>query len=173
MIRTAPSPQNLIVGGFFVLLAVVAAVAPLPLAFRSLGILLASYLAFGMGGMPFAYVGALLAPPIGLITGDVAWLVMLPIVLSSNLLGMLGLEFAWRYAALVVSPALVVAPLWFVMVMSERRLFEVELPWEPGETTWILLHGAVALGGVLIGILLDRRRSAPDRDGPRRAAEAR
>ena len=163
MIRTAPAPQNLIVGGFFVLLAVVAAVAPVPLVFRSLGILLSSYLAFAVGGMPFAYVSALLAPPIGLITGDVAWLVMLPIVLSSNLLGMLGLEFAWRYAALAVSPALVVAPLAFVRVMSERDLFQVDLPWEPGETTWIFLHGSVALAGVLTGILLDRRRAARER----------
>ena len=162
MIRTAPAPQNLIVGGFFVLLAVVAAVAPVPLVFRSLGILVSSYLAFAMGGMPFAYVSALLAPPIGLITGDVAWLVMLPIVLSSNLLGMLGLEFAWRYAALIISPALVVAPLAFVRVMSERDLFQVDLPWEPGAATWVFLHGSVALAGVLVGILLDRRRATRD-----------
>lgn len=160
MIRTAPAPQNLIVGGFFVLLAVVAAVAPVPLVFRSLGILFASYLAFAMGGMPFAYVGALLAPPVGLITGDVEWLVMLPVVLSSNLLGMLGLEFAWRWAALVVSPLLVVVPLAFVSVMSQRELFAVDLPWEPSSGQWVFLHGLIALGGVLVGVMLDRRRAA-------------
>lgn len=162
MIRTAPAPQNLIVGGFFVLLAIVAAVAPVPLVFRSLGILLASYLAFGMGGMPFAYVTALLAPPVGLIRGDVEWLVMLPIILSSNLLGMLGLEFAWRWAAIVVSPLLVIVPLAFVSVVSERRLFQVELPWEPTAAQWIFLHGLVAVAGVLVGLVLDRRRAGAE-----------
>lgn len=160
MIRTAPAPQHLIIGGFFVLLAVVAAVAPVPLMFRSAGVLFASYLAFSMAGMPFAYLSALVAPPIGLITGDVDWLVMLPIMLSSNLLGMLGLEYAWRYAALIVSPLLVVAPLAFVSVMSNRELFEVALPWESAASTWIFLHGSIALAGVLVGILLDRRRAA-------------
>ena len=160
MIRTAPAPQNVIVGGFFVLLAVVAAVAPVPLVFRSLGILFASYLAFAMGGMPFAYLTALLAPPVGLVRGDVEWLVMLPIILSSNLLGMLGLEFSWRYAALAVSPLLVMAPLAFVSVMSERSLFAVELPWDPGSVQWIFLHGLIALGGVLVGVMLDRRRAS-------------
>ena len=162
MIRTAPAPQNLIIGGFFVLVAVVAAVAPVPLVFRSLGVLFSAYLAFAMGGMPFAYVTALLVPPVGLIRGDVDWLVMLPIVLSSNLLGMLGLEFAWRWAALVVSPLLVIAPLAFVSVMSERSLFEVELPWDPGSGQWVFLHGLIALGGVLVGVLMDRRRATRD-----------
>lgn len=164
MIRTAPAPQHLIAGGFFVLLASVAAVAPIALELRSLGILLASYLAFAMAGMPFAYVSALLAPPLGLITGDVGWLVMLPIVLSSNLLGMLGLEYAWRYAALVVSPLLVIAPLLFVMSMSRRSLFEVELPWEPDAARWIFLHGSIALAGVLIAVILDRRRALRERN---------
>lgn len=163
MIRTAPAPQHLIVGGFFVLVAVVSAVAPVPLELRSMGILLASYLAFAMAGMPVAYLAALLAPPIGLITGDVDWLVMLPIILSSNLLGMLGLEYAWRYAALIISPLLVLTPLVVVMVMSRRALFEVELPWEPDAARWVFLHGSVALAGVLVAVILDRRRALRER----------
>lgn len=141
-----------------VLAGVVAAVAPLPLMYRSLGILLFSYLAFGMGGMPFAYLTALLGPPIGLITGDVGWLIMLPIVLSSNLLAMLGLEFAWRYPALAVSPVLLITPQVFALVASKRELFEVALPWEPNAALWIGLHTMVALAGVLAGVLLDRWR---------------
>jgi len=159
VIRPAPDPQRIIVGTFMVLAAVVFAVAPLPLALRSAGIVLSAYLAFGMGGMPFAYLAALLAPPVGLIAGDAEWLVMLPIVLSGNLLGMLALEFAWRYPALVLSPLLLITPAAFVQVASQRELFAVALPWDDTRATWLTLHALVAVLGVLSAFMLDRRRA--------------
>ena len=159
MIRPAPDPQRFIVGTFMVLVAVVFAVAPLPLAVRSAGIVLAAYLAFGVGGMPFAYLAALLAPPAGLIAGDAQWLVMLPIILSSNLLGMLALEFAWRYPALLLSPLLLVTPAAFVQLATQRELFAVELPWDDARTLWLTLHALVAVLGVLSAFLLDRQRA--------------
>jgi hypothetical protein len=161
VIRTAPQPQSTIIGVFLVLLAAVAAVAPVPLALRSAGIVLAAYLAFGVGGMPWAYLAALVAPPIGLIGGDEAWLVMLPVVLSGNLLAMLGLEYAWRWPALAVSPALLLAPQVVTLALSRRQLFRVELPWEPNVLAWLLLHGLVAVAGILVAILLERRRAQP------------
>lgn len=165
MIRTAPHPQNLVVGVFLFLLAAAFAVAPLPTLLRSLGVVLASYLAFGMGGMPYAYVTALLAPPIGLLSGDGDWLVLLPIVLSSNLLGMLGLEFAWRWAALGVSPLLLAAPPFTAWILSNRSLFEVSFPWDPGGGIWALLHLLAAVAGILGAILLERRRLPAAADG--------
>lgn len=160
MIRAAPEPQRTIVGTFLVLAAVVAAVAPIAVVLRSTGVMLFAYLAFAVGGMPFAYVAALLAPALGLLGGDAAWLVMLPIVLSGNLLAMLGLEFAWRWAAVVVSPLLLVAPAVFVQTMSQRDLFRVDLPWDDGRGAWVALHLLVAVFGVLIALLIDRRRAA-------------
>lgn len=160
MIRPAPFPQNLVVGVFLLLLAATFAVAPLPPLLRSLGVILAAYLAFGMGGMPYGYVVALLAPPIGLLSGDDGWLVMLPVVMSSNLLAMLGLEYGWRWAALGLSPALLAAPPLVTWILSQRALFEVELPWQPGGGTWVLLHVLVAVAGILGVILLERRRLA-------------
>lgn len=159
MIRTAPLPQSLVIGTFLFLAAVVSAVAPVPLLYRSLGALLFSYLAFGIGGMPFAYLTALLAPAIGLITGDSEWAVMLPVVLSSNLLGMLGLEFGWRLPALVVSPLALAVPLIFVRTASKMDLFAVELPWDDSSALWIVLHLLVAVAGILIALVLDRRRA--------------
>jgi hypothetical protein len=159
VIRVAPDPQRVIVGAFLVLAAVVCAVAPVPIVFRSVGIVLFSYLAFGMAGMPFAYLAALLAPPLGLLSGSVDWLVMLPIVMSGNLLGMLGLEYAWRYPALVLSPLLLVTPALFVQVTTRRELFAVELPWDDTRGAWITLHLLVALLGILTAFVLDRRRS--------------
>ncbi|QRN80114.1 MAG: hypothetical protein JK586_18665 [Nocardiopsis sp. BM-2018] len=169
MIRTAPDPQRVIIGTFLVLAAVVFAVAPLPLPMRSAGIVLMAYLAFGVGGMPFAYLTALLAPPVGLIAGDAAWLVMLPIILSGNLLGMLALEFAWRYPALLLSPALLVTPALFVQVATQRELFAVVLPWDDARGTWLTLHALVAVLGVLSAFVMDRlreRRSAAQADAP-------
>ncbi len=159
MIRVAPDPQRVIVGAFLVLAAVVCAVAPMPVVFRSVGVVLFSYLAFGMAGMPFAYLAALLAPPLGLLSGSVDWLVMLPIVMSGNLLAMLGLEYAWRYPALVLSPLLLVTPALFVQVTTRRELFAVELPWDDTRGAWITLHLLVALLGILTAFVLDRRRS--------------
>lgn len=159
MIRTAPMPQRLFVALFVFLAAVAFAVAPLPLMFRSVGIVLCAYLAFSAAGMPAAYLTALLAPPLGLIRGDQEWLVMLPILLSGNLLAMLGLEFAWRLPALIVSPLLLVAPALLTWQLSSRPLFEVALPWAGQESNWIALHLLVAAAGVLVALFLDRRRS--------------
>lgn len=159
MIRTAPDPQRVIVGTFLVLAAVVFAVAPLPIAVRSAGIVLCSYLAFGMGGMPFAYLAALVAPPVGLIAGDAEWLVMLPIMLSSNVLAMIALEFSWRYPALALSPLLLVVPPLFVQLATRSELFAVALPWAGQETAWITLHALVAVLGVLSAFMLDRLRA--------------
>lgn len=158
MIRTAPAPQRLVIGGFLFLAAVACAVAPLPLAFRSAGILFFSYLSFSVGGAPAAHLTALLAPPLGLMSGDPDWLVMLPIVLSSNMMAMIGLEYAWRYPALLVSPLLHAIPQLFVMSASKQELFAVELPWEPRATVWIALHALTALAGALVAVYLDRRR---------------
>lgn len=173
MIRPAPDPQRVIVGTFMVLAAVVFAVAPLPLPLRSAGIVLAAYLAFGMGGMPFAYLTALLAPPVGLIAGDAQWLVMLPIVLSGNLLAMLALEFSWRVPALLLSPLLLVTPSAFVHVATQTELFAVSLPWDGAQLTWITLHALVAVLGVLSALLLDRRRARRDDGADRTGGDQR
>lgn len=158
MMSGASSTQRFVIGAFLFLAAVVCAVAPLPLAFRSAGILLFSYLAFGVGGSPAAHFTALLAPPLGLISGDGEWLVMLPIILAGNLLAMVGLEFAWRYWALLVSPLLQAIPQLVAFNLSSQELFAVDLPWEPGAQTWIALHVLTALAGVLVVVYLDRRR---------------
>lgn len=158
MTSGAPATQRFIIGVFLFLAAVVCAVAPLPLAFRSAGILFFSYLAFAPGGAPAAHLTALLAPPLGLISGDSEWLVMLPIILASNLLAVIGLEFAWRYAALAVSPLLQAVPQVFVLNLSQQELFAVALPWEPRAQMWIALHILTALAGVLVTVFLDRRR---------------
>lgn len=159
MTRANPESQRLVIGAFLFLAAVACAVAPLPLALRSAGALLFSYLAFAASGMPFAYLSALVAPPLGLLSGDHEWLVMLPIILSANLLAMLGLEYAWRYPALLVSPLLQVVPQLFVMQASKRELFAVSLPWEQNAGNWVALHGLVAVAGVLVALYLDRKRS--------------
>ena len=159
MIRTAPAPRRMIVGVFLFLAAVVSAVAPMPLLFRSLGVLLFAYLSFAESGMPAAYLTALVAPLGGLVSGDPGWLTMLPIVMSANLLAMLALEWSWPYVAIVLSPALEVIPMIFVAAASKKPLFLVTLPWAGEEGTWIVLHGLVAFAGVLVAIYLHRRRS--------------
>ncbi|MEJ2357357.1 MAG: hypothetical protein P8Y13_04650 [Deinococcales bacterium] len=159
MIRTAPAPRRMIVGVFLFLAAVVSAVAPMPMLFRSLGVLLFAYLSFAEAGMPAAYVTALLAPLGGLVSGDPGWLTMLPIVMSANLLAMLALEWSWPYVAIVLSPALEVVPMLFVAAASKKPLFLVTLPWAGEESTGIVLHGLVAFAGVLLAIYLHRRRS--------------
>lgn len=98
---------------------------------------------------------------------------MLPIILASNLLGMLGLDFAWRYAAVIVSPLLLSAPGVVSVVLSGQELFEVELPWLGDGFTWIGLHALVALFGVLAALLLDRsrrKRLSPGQSGHPEAA---
>ncbi len=158
MIRTAPLPQRVFIVLFLFLAALACALAPLPLLYRSLGIVLCAYLAFSAAGMPAAYLTALLAPPIGLIRGDQEWLIMLPIVLSGNLLAMLALEYGWRVPSLVLSPLLLVVPAVTAWRLSAQSLFEVVLPWVGQERTWVLLHLLVGVAGVLVALFLDRRR---------------
>lgn len=159
MIRTVAMPQRLFIGLFFFLAAVVCAVAPMPIMYRSLGIALCAYLGFAMAGMPAAYLTALLAPPVGLIGGDPDWLVMLPIVLSGNLLAMIGLEYGWRLLAVPLSPILLVVPALVTWQLPQRMaLFEVTLPWQGQEGSWIAMHLLVAAAGVLISLYLHRRR---------------
>jgi hypothetical protein len=159
VIRTAPEPQRTIIGTFLVLAAVVAAVAPMAVSLRSAAIALLAYFAFAVGGMPFAYLAALVGPALGLVAGDVDWLVMLPIVLSGNLLALLALEFAWRWWAVLLSPALLIVPAAFVQSMAQRELFRVELPWDDARGAWLGLHALVGVFGVLVAILIERRRT--------------
>lgn len=155
--HTLPVPQGPIIGTFLVLLAAALAISPLGLLYKSLAILLALYLAFGVGGMPFAYLVALLAPPVGLLSGDVNWLIMLPFVMSSLLLAALGLEYAWRYPAILVSPLLYVLPQLIAYQLSRQELFAVSLPWEPARN-WLLLHALMGLAGALLAVYWDRWR---------------
>jgi len=157
--RSAPrsaTPHRLIVGTFVFLLAVVLAVAPLPIVVRSLGIVLCSYAAFTFTGLPFAFAAALLAPMAGLLSGGEAWLVMLPLMLVSGLLAFLGLDYAWRVGALFVSPLLYVLPQLLVWQLSQRSLFAVALPWNPSAPVWLGLHALAALGGTAGALLVTR-----------------
>ena len=138
-----------IVGLFFFLLAVVLAVAPLPMLVRSLGVVFCSYAAFAFAGLPFAFAAALLAPVAGLLTGGETWLVMLPLMLVSGLLAFLGLDYAWRWGALFVSPLLYVLPQLIVWQLSQRSLFTVALPWSPSAPLWLGLHALAAVGGTV------------------------
>jgi hypothetical protein len=156
------APHTPIVGTFLFLLAVVLAVAPLPLLARSLGVVLGSYAAFTFAGLPFAFAAALLAPVAGLLTGGEAWLVLLPLMLVSGLLALLGLDYAWRLPALVVSPLLYVLPQLIVWQLSQRALFAVALPWSPSALVWLGLHALAALLGVA-GALWWRRDGASPR----------
>ena len=160
-IRTLPAPQNFIIGTFLFLAAAALAVAPLPALYRSAGILLIMYLSFSVAGMPFVYLTALIAPPVGLLAGDGDWLVLLPIILTSTLLAAIGLEYAWRYPAILLSPLLAVVPQLVAATLSQQSLFAVDLPWD-GARTWIGLHFLVALGGVMVAVYLDRKREKLD-----------
>ena len=141
-------------GIFLVLAAAVLAIAPVPVAYRSAGILLSAYLAFGVAGMPWAYLAALLAPAAGLLGGDGDWLALLPLILSGNLLAMLTLEYTWRLPALVFSPLALMAPHVTTWALSQRELFRVDLPLEPGALVWLFAHAGVAVLGVLLAMLL-------------------
>lgn len=162
------APHTLIVGTFLFLLAVVFAVAPLPLLARSLGVLLSAYAAFAFAGLPFAFGAALLAPVAGLLSGDEAWLVLLPPMLASGLLAFLGLDYAWRTPALLVSPLLYAAPQLIVWQLSQRSLFEIALPWSPSAPVWIGAHTLAALVGTA-GALWWRRGTQAPRRSERRA----
>ena len=165
MTRTSRRPSAsrnaasfLIVGTFFFLLAVVVAVAPLPVVVRSLGVVLCSYAAFAYAGLPFAFAAALLAPVAGLLTGGEAWLIMLPLMLTSGLLAFLGLDYAWRKGALLVSPLLYALPQLIVWGLSQRSLFAVSLPWSPSFPAWLGLHALAALAGTFGALVVTRRR---------------
>lgn len=160
MKRTGTGTQAVVIGTFLFLAAAACAVAPLSPLLRSAGILFLSYLSFSFAGMPAAFLTALVAPAVGLLSGGGEWLVMLPLVLASNLLAMLGLDYAWKYAALLVSPALQAAPQLVAMVLSRQELFFVDLPWGTEPMNWIMLHALVAVMGVLSALLADRRRRA-------------
>ncbi len=149
--------RALVFGLLLFLAAAACAVLPLPLALRSAGILLFSYASFALAGSQMALFTSLLAPVVGLVSGSEEWLVLLPIILASNLLGMLGLDYAWRYAAIIVSPVLQMAPQVVSMTLSRQELFEVTLPWGDSAMSWIALHGLVSLFGVLAALFLDRR----------------
>jgi hypothetical protein len=159
-LKPEPTTRILFLGLFIFLAAVMLVVAPLPLLFRSGGILFCTYMAFSVGGMPLAYITALLVPPIGLITGDPAWLILLPIVMSSQLLAMLGLEYAWRYAALIVSPLLYLVPLLFTRFASTIELLAVELPFQPSLNTWLIFHGLIAFAAMIIVLSISGKRQA-------------
>lgn len=148
----ASTPHTLIVGTFLFLLAVVLAVAPLPVLVRSLGVVLSTYAAFAFAGLPFAFAAALLAPVAGLLTGGDTWLVLLPLMLVSGLLALLGLDYAWRTPALVVSPLLYVLPQVVVWGLSQRSLFAVALPWSPSLPVWLGLHTLAALIGTAVAL---------------------
>ena len=60
MIASLPAPQRYIVGSFLFLAGVAFAVAPLPLALRSAGILLCAYLSFAAAGSSAAFTTGLL-----------------------------------------------------------------------------------------------------------------
>ncbi len=158
-------PHQLIVGIFIFLLAGVLAVAPLPLPARSLGIVLCFYSAFAFAGLPFAFATALLAPLAGLLTGSGDWLVMLPLMLVSGLLALLGLDYAWRTPALVVSPLLYILPQLFAWQLSQRSLFAVALPWQPSAPVWLGLHTLAALLGTLAALRWGRAYGAARRRG--------
>lgn len=158
MTRLVPMPQRLFIALFLFLAAAVLAAVPIPLVYRSVGTILFGYFAFATAGLPAAYVTVLVAPMIGAIRGDLEWFIMLPIVLAANLLAMLGLEFAWRNLAVIVSPVLLVVPPVVAWQLAGRELFEVTLPLTGHELEWILLHLLVGVVGVVAAVFFDRMR---------------
>ena len=163
MTRPRNGTPGAVVGLFLFLLAVVIAVAPLPILLRSLGIVLCTYAAFATAGLPFAFGAALFAPVAGLLTGGGDWLVMLPLVLVSGLLALLGLDYAGPRAGVVVSPLLYALPQAIVWALSQRALFAVALPWSPSAPVWLGLHALAALLGAAGALALRR----PSRRWPR------
>lgn len=177
MARAAASPgQRPFVGVFLFLGAVFLAVAPVPLLFKDLGIILLAYLAFVLSRATFAYMVVILAPPLGLLlSGSPEWLVLQPIMISAGLLAILGLEYAWRYPALVVSPLLYIMPYFVSWQLSQIELLAVDLPFVPSPQVWITLHLLVAILGVLLALYIERRqarwREQPRPENPARRAE--
>lgn len=159
MIRTAPQPYNLFVGAGLILLSVAIALSPLATLYRSVAILFCAYVAFSNSGTLAAYVIVLFSPLFGLRVETDIWLVLLPVMLSANLLAMLGLDYGWRYGAIVLSPVLAVLPPIIAWQGSLHPLFNVNLPWQPDAQTWIVMHAVVAFAGVVIGLALDYKRA--------------
>ena len=95
MTQVNPS-RALFIGIFLFLAAAACAVAPVPILFRSLGIVLFSYASFALAGSQMALLTALVAPVVGLLSGSEDWLVMLPIILASNLLELFEVELPWQ-----------------------------------------------------------------------------
>lgn len=157
MIRTLPAPQNVIIGTFVFLAALVCVLAPIPLLYRSLGLLFATYLAFSVAGTALAYMVAILAPLAGLVGSDMNWLILLPILLTSLMLAVVGLEYAWRYPAILVSPLLYIIPQWIAQFLAKQTLFAIALPWEPAES-WLSIHAMAAMAASLFIIYIDRMR---------------
>lgn len=153
-----PSPRNVFMGIFLCCFAAVITVSPLPMLYRSMSILLIAYFAASFGGMPFAYLVVVLIPSLGLLKSDNSWLIFLPLIISSGVLAMLGLEYAWRYGALILSPLLYLIPQIFVWQVSEHRLFNLTLPWQPNAGRWMVVHTCITFTGVLIMLFLDRKR---------------
>lgn len=165
MIRTAPQPYNLFLGAGLVLLSIAIALSPLATLYRSVAILFCAYLAFSNSGTPAAYVIVLFSPLFGLRVETDTWLVLLPVMLSANVLAILGMDYGWRYEAgwrygvIVLSPLLAVLPAIIAWQGSLHPLFNVNLPWQPDAQTWIVMHAVVALAGVVIGLALDYKRA--------------
>lgn len=163
MIRTAPQPYNLFAGAGLVLLSIAIALSPVATLYRSVAILFCAYLAFSNSGTPAAYVIVLFSPLFGLRYETDTWLVLLPVMLSANLLAMLGLDYGWRYGAIVLSPLLAILPPLIAWQGSLHPLFDVTLPWQPDAGTWLVMHAVVALAGVAIGLALDYKRAQAER----------
>jgi len=159
MIRTAPQPYNVFVGAGLIVLSIAIALSPLATLYRSVALLFCAYLAFSNSGTPAAYVIVLFSPLFGLRVETDTWLVLLPVMLSTNLLAMLGLDYGWRYGAIVLSPLLAVLPSIIAWQGSLHPLFDVNLPWQPDARTWIVMHAVVAFAGVVIGLALDYKRA--------------
>ena len=156
-----PSPFHFISGIALFILAIVLvslpALALFPL-YKSIALLLSAYLAASLSGIAFAYLIVLLAPIIGLVTGgeDASWFIFLPMIVSSNLLHMFGLEYGWRFFAIVLSPVLGVVPQAALWYLAQRPIFALQLPWQPSAERWILSHFLTAFACTLLLLWLDR-----------------
>ena len=90
-----------------------------------------------------------------------SWAVLLPLMLVSGLLALLGLDYAWPRGALIVSPLLYVVPQLIVWALSQRSLFAVALPWSPSAPVWLGLHALAALVGTAGALAIRRPAAAP------------
>ncbi len=163
MIRTAPQPYNFFVGMGLILLSVVIALLPVTTLYRSVAILLCAYLAFSNSGTVAAYIIVLFSPLFGLRYETSQWLVLLPVMLSTNLLAILGLDYGWRYGAIILSPLLCALPQIVAWQGSQHPLMNVVLPWQPSAQTWLTMHVVTAVAGVAMGLALDYKRRISQR----------